>query len=213
MSENTLVMNEITIHYPHKKKVTYYWICKKIIQLLLWTESKRAINLDEIWENSKISLREINENIIKIQQIISDYSDHLTSKPELLGFDRLRSIESTTLPSYKNAVSDRDIVGTSNAHLTPRIQQKESFFAVKGQALEHNFNNSCSDNILLYCFDGSDKIQARSFISDYITLAMRNRWSTGNKIKYFQDYLENDALECRLKTKFSGSRDLSKIAD
>jgi hypothetical protein len=97
ISERSLV---ITIHYPEEKKVTYFWICQKLMQLLLWNESNPTKNLDDLVDLYKISFVEISENVLKIQQIISDYANHLTPKPKLLGSDSSHPIESTILPSY-----------------------------------------------------------------------------------------------------------------
>ncbi|KXN67541.1 hypothetical protein CONCODRAFT_10373 [Conidiobolus coronatus NRRL 28638] len=193
-SQSNLVKNDITIRYPDKKKVTYYWICKKLIQLLYWTESRRAINLSEIWENSKINFAEINENILKTRQIMSEYASHPASNPELLGFDNSRPIESSALPSYQNAIEDQDLVGTSNSHLTTRIQQNENFSEINGHSREHNSNSPFASNTLSYCFDGSDKLKARSFINDYDSLAFINKWSSEDKIEFFPNHLEKDAL-------------------
>jgi hypothetical protein len=195
LSENTLLMSDIIIRYPYKKKVSYYWICKKLIQLLLWTEGKFSIDLDEIWGNYKINFVEISENILKIQQIISDYANHLTPKPALLGSDNSHPTESTILPSYQTAIVDRNNVGTSNSHLIPHVQQNRDFSETSGHFHGHYGNNPFSDNMLSYRFDGSDKLQARTFINDYFRLALRNSWTSGVKVKFFRNYLEKDALE------------------
>jgi hypothetical protein len=110
ISERSLVK---TIHYPEEKKVTYFWVCQKPMQLLLWNESNPAKNLGDLVNLYKISFVEISENVLKIQQIISDYANHLTPKPALLGSDSSCPIESTILPTYQNFNSDTDILGTS----------------------------------------------------------------------------------------------------
>jgi hypothetical protein len=49
--------------------------------------------------------------------------------------------------------------------------------------------------MLSYRFDGSDKLQARTFINDYIFLALKNRWDTREKLEFFPEHLEKEALE------------------
>jgi hypothetical protein len=193
-SQFNLLKHNITIRYPDKKKVNHFWICKKLIQLLLWTENKRAVDLGEIWDNYKISYEEIYENILKAQQIMSDYANHLTFNPALLGFNIPRLAEIGNLPSYQNATLDSNIVGTSNFHLTSHIQQNQNFSETNGHSHEHNGNNSFTDNMLSYCFDGIDKYQARRFINDYDNLGFKNKWSLEEKAEYFPNNLEKDAL-------------------
>jgi hypothetical protein len=194
MSRAMLKMNTTIIDYPKEKKVSYLWICRKTIQLLLWTESRRAKNMDVIEDDYKITMAEINENVIKVQQIMSDYASHLTFNPVLLGSGGPSSAENSTLPTYQNAITSQGNVGTSNSYLTSRAQQGENSSETNGQVRENRVNNPFQEFKLSYCFDGSDKLQARSFINDYDCLALRNRWSSEEKLEFFPNHLEKAAL-------------------
>jgi hypothetical protein len=134
----TLKDNVTTIRLPKEKKVTYLWICQKLLQLLLWTEGSIAKNPDYLIDLYKISFEEINENAQKIQQIMSDYASHPTSNPVLLRFNQPVSAESSTLPSYQNVISNQGRVGTSTLSV-------ENFSETSGHARENSTSSSSSN--------------------------------------------------------------------
>ncbi|KXN67543.1 hypothetical protein CONCODRAFT_72894 [Conidiobolus coronatus NRRL 28638] len=137
---------------------------------------------------------EISENALKIQQIISEYVSRSISNPTLLEFDNSRPVESNVLPSYQNAIDDQDLIGTSDSNLNQHTQKDENSSETDEHANEQGSNNSFPEFKLKYCFSGSSKIQARDFISDYNFLAFRNKWSPEEKMEFFPNHLENDAL-------------------
>jgi hypothetical protein len=195
MNISALRSSYITIRYPDEQKVSYYWVCQKLIQLLLWNENSPVKNMSVYSDLYRINIEDVYNNILKVEQIISDYANHPKSKSSLLGLDRSFTADNSALPSYQNVIGDQDSVGTSNAHLTQHNQQYESLPETSGHTHEHSANNSFRDFNLSYRFDGSSNSQPRDFINDYDRLAIRNKWSPEEKREFFSNNLEKDALE------------------
>ncbi|KXN67538.1 hypothetical protein CONCODRAFT_10369 [Conidiobolus coronatus NRRL 28638] len=169
------------------------FICKRLVQFLLWAKDSKAKNLEEIDGDDyeihldQISIRDIN----LVQLLIDKFTNHIVPHEDYLKIEETESVVSSTKSDQAE--------GNSKSITKSLFSKPFSKQSLKGPSTDNLSDNGAKNKVknynLPYSYSANGGYTSKIFIREYDNAATQDGWTDKEKLEHFHDHLKGQALD------------------